>query len=123
MAGRRSAPASAKGIGPLAIAVVAALLAGCGSSDESKTSDQKIVDALNLQERNGGYTIGDNLLCGVSDLLNDAGEVDALSKAQTKVAIVSRSGDAGILVVTPFAPTCEQDAQKALNKLDRKAAD
>jgi len=107
----------------LVIIGLALVVAGCG--DEEKTvsySDDKIVETLDLQKADGGYAIGGDPFCAVeSNLLNDGDEV---SKAQDRddlgLVISSNTGNVGVRAVPPFAPDCEKQVQKRLDKLDPK---
>jgi hypothetical protein len=108
---------------PALMAVALLLIAGCGDSDESKTfSDQKIVDTLDLEETAGSFAMGGDPFCEVEDnLLNDADEVQkAADRDDLGLVIASREGNVGIRGVPPFAPDCQQQAKKKLNKLDPK---
>jgi hypothetical protein len=105
------------------LAVIGALVlaVGCGTEVES-VPDDDIVRELRLQPAMGdGYTVGDNLACHVTTLLNDSEEVGRLTAAERRVALTSRDGRVGILVDTPFAPACEQEALAGLNRLARRA--
>lgn len=103
------------------VAVIAVLAAatGCGG-DEIRYSDAKIVDQLNLEQTENGYTIDGDLFCEVSaKLLNSAAEVEAAEeKDDLGLVISSREGNAGVSGVPVFAPECGEKADKKLNKLD-----
>jgi hypothetical protein len=95
------------------------LFAACGSEEPQKLSDAKVADALGLEETEGGYRVGDNPFCRINEILNDADETSDLTKSQRRVAITSKDGNVGVLVKTPFAPSCKDDVAAGLNKLDR----
>jgi hypothetical protein len=104
----------------LALIATTVLVAACGSSDTTtKIPDSKIADALHLQQTDSGYRVGSNPFCRIDELLNDADETSGLTKAQQRVAITSRSGNIGVTVKTPFAPSCKDEVAAALNKLDK----
>jgi hypothetical protein len=94
-------------------------LAGCGE-DDVRYNDAKIIDQLNLEQTESGYTIDGDLFCEVSEkLLNNASEVEAAEdKDELGLVISSREGNAGVSGVPVFAPECGEKAQKKLNKLD-----
>jgi hypothetical protein len=97
-----------------------ALAVGCGSGSESVSNDE-IVRQLGLEQApGGGYTVGHNPFCSIPDLLNDPDEIQGLTKRQKRSAFTSRNGEVGVLVKTPFAPSCERDVREGLNKLGRK---
>jgi hypothetical protein len=106
----------------LAVIGTLVLTPGCGTETESVLDDE-IVRELGLEAAptGDGYTVGDNLACLVTTLLNDSEEVGGLTAAERRVALTSRDGRVGILVETPFAPACERDALEALNRLARRA--
>lgn len=104
----------------LAALLGTALMAGCGSSDSSKFSDAKIEGALKIHHASTGLQVGDNPLCGIDKILSDADETSSLTKAQQRVAITSKRGNIGVVVITPFAPDCKRDVTAALNHLDRQ---
>jgi len=110
------------GRAPALLAVLGAvtLTFGCGGSETDTTSDGQLAKALNLQKADDNYTVGDNLLCSVQDLLNDSTEVSDLTQRQKKVAITSKNGELGVLITTPFAPACAREVKEGLNKLSRK---
>ena len=94
-------------------------LTGCGE-DDVRYSDAKIIDQLNLEQTENGYTIDGDLFCEVSEkLLNNASEVEAAEeKDELGLVISSREGNAGVSGVPVFAPECGEKAEKKLNKLD-----
>ncbi len=94
-------------------------LPGCGE-DDVRYSDAKIIDQLNLEQTESGYTIDGDLFCEVSEkLLNNASEVEAAEdKDELGLVISSREGNAGVSGVPVFAPECGEKAEKKLNKLD-----
>lgn len=103
------------------VAAVALLgtFAGCGDEDV-RYNDAKIVDQLNLEQTENGYTIDGDLFCEVSEkLLNDASEVEAAEdEDDLGLVIASREGNVGVTGVPVFAPECGEKAQRKLNKLD-----
>jgi hypothetical protein len=107
----------------LATALIAAL-AGCGE-DEVHYSDGKIVDKLNLEKSENGYSVGGDIFCEVKrELLNDAGEVDdAADKDELGLVIASAEGNVGVEGVPVFSPDCGDETKKKLNKLDPKPAE
>jgi hypothetical protein len=113
-----------RGRRPVAVAAaIAALgssvaLAACGDDDGERFSDKRIVDALGLEETDGGYAINGDPFCEVSnELLNDSSEVeDAGGGAERSLVIASSEGNVGVEGVAPFA--CQREARQALNQLD-----
>ena len=106
--------------GALAAAVLAAgLVGGCGGEDV-RYSDEKIVDRLNLEKSDNGYSIDGDIFCEVKkDLLNDADQVEeAADKDQLGLVIASAGGNAGVEGVPVFSPDCKSQAKEKLNKLD-----
>jgi hypothetical protein len=103
----------------VAIAALFGVAAGCGE-DDVRYGDAKIVDQLNLEQTENGYTIDGDLFCEVSKkLLNDASEVEAAEdKDELGLVISSREGNAGVSGVPVFAPECGEKARKKLDKLD-----
>ena len=94
-------------------------IGGCGSGSNS-VSDGEIVRQLGLEQApGGGYTVGHNPFCSIPELLNDPDEIEGLSKHQKRSAFTSRNGEIGVLVETPFAPSCERHVREGLNKLAR----
>jgi hypothetical protein len=93
-------------------------LAACGDDDGERFSDKRIVDALSLEETDGGYAINGDPFCEVSnELLNDSSEVeDAGGGAERSLVIASSEGNVGVEGVAPFA--CQREARQALNQLD-----
>lgn len=109
---RRSRPIAAL------LAIVAALaVGGCGSSG-SGVPDAKIVAALGLTTLHGNYVIDKNPFCSVQKLLHDSTEVK--DAASSGLVLASKDATVGIKVISPFAPTCRKDAEKALQKLAKK---
>jgi hypothetical protein len=101
---------------------LALTVAGCGDEETISYGDDTIIDTLDLEKSDGGYAIGGDPFCAVeSNLLNDGDEV---TKAQDRddlgLVISSREGNVGIRAVPPFAPDCEKQVQKRLDKLDPK---
>lgn len=117
------ARAGAGGVALLATATLSLLAAGalaaCGE-EEQRVGDERIVDALKLEELDSGYAIGGDPFCSVeSELLNDEAEVDeALDGDEDVPVITSRAGNVGIEAVPPFGPDCQRQARKRLDKLD-----
>ncbi len=109
--------------GVLAAALLVALVvgAGCGE-DEVRYGDQKIVDKLNLEKSENGYSLGGDIFCEVKqDLLNDSAQVDdALDRDSLGLVIASAEGNVGVVGVPVFSPDCKDEAKKKLNKLDPK---
>jgi len=109
----------------LVLLIIGLALAAAGCGEEEKTvsySDDTIVDTLDLKKADGGYAVGGDPFCTVeSNLLNDGDEV---SKAQDRddlgLVISSNTGNVGVRAVPPFAPDCEKQVQKRLDKLDPK---
>ena len=104
----------------LAAAIAALLLGGCGSSSGGGVSDGQLVAALGLTMKDGHYVIDKNPFCSIDRLLHDSGEVS--DAASSKLVIASKDATVGIEVLTPFAPSCRREAEKALTKLSRKAS-
>jgi hypothetical protein len=101
----------------LAIAMCG-IAVGCG--EEDSVSDGDIVQALELERSDGGYTIGGEPFCEVSgELLNDSSEVEDATGGNDKLELViTDSGETvGVQGVPPFDPECERDARRALNRL------
>jgi hypothetical protein len=122
MQGRRSGAA----IGLVAVLLAAGALSACGS-DPVSYSDKEIIDRLNLEEIDGGdaYAIDGDPFCEVEKkLLNDAEEVEqARAGRNGALVIASREGNAGVKARPGFAPDCQADAKRKLNKLDSPAED
>ena len=92
------------------------VIAGCGSG--KGVADGRFVDALNLKTIQGSYAIGGNPFCSISKLLHNSSEVRDAAASGRVLASSDRS--IGIQVITPFAPSCQKQAQKKLDKLARK---
>ena len=107
-----------------AASVLVLIAGGCGG-DEVSYSDQKIIDKLNLEKSENGYSLSGDVFCEVKrQLLNDSGEVDdALEKDELGLVIASAEGNAGVTGVPVFSPDCKDEAKKKLNKLDPKPAE
>ncbi|MDX6580892.1 MAG: hypothetical protein QOI10_76 [Solirubrobacterales bacterium] len=107
----------------IAALVAAAVMAGCGG-DDVHYSDQKIIDKLNLEKSDNGYSLAGDIFCEVKkDLLNDSGQVSAASdKDELGLVIASTEGNVGVEGVPVFSPDCKDKAKKKLNKLDPKPA-
>jgi hypothetical protein len=100
----------------LAIGIAAAVMAGCGSSSTSSgVPDSKIIAALDMKKVQGRYAIDANPFCSVSQLLNDSDKVDKAKSSHRVIA--SRDATVGIEIVKPFAPSCQKQAQRKLNRL------
>jgi hypothetical protein len=100
-------------------AALALVVAGCGSSGgKSGVSDANIVDALHLDSTAGSYTIH-GTLCGVSKLLHTADEVSKADSANPGRVLASKDASVGIVILPPFAKSCEKDARKGLNSLTK----
>jgi hypothetical protein len=98
------------------IGAVVLVAGGCGSS--KGVPDGRFVDALNLKTVQGSYAIGGNPFCSISKLLHDSGEVQDAAASGRVLASSDRT--IGIQVITPFAPSCQKQAQKKLDKLAKK---
>jgi hypothetical protein len=107
------------------VVVLGVVVAGCGSGDDLKYSDAKIVDKLNLKKSGNGYAIDGDPFCEVEGkLLNNADEVSsAADRDDLGLVIASGEGNVGVKGVPPFAPDCKDKAKKKLNKLDPKKPD
>jgi hypothetical protein len=106
----------------LAAALLIALgAAGCGD-DEVRYGDKQIVDKLNLEESENGYSLDGDIFCEVKRrLLNDSEEVgEASDKDTLGLVIASTEGNVGVEGVPVFSPDCKDQAKKKLNKLDPK---
>src|SRR3954451_15294286 len=106
--------------GPITVVLAAGLVAaGCGG-DEVHYPDKKIVDKLNLEKSENGYSLAGDVFCEVKkNLLNDADEVgDAQDKDSLGLVITSGEGNVGVEGVPVFSPDCKDQAKKKLNKLD-----
>ena len=103
----------------MVVALVALAFAGCGE-EETRYSDDTLVERLNLEQTETGYAVDGDPFCEVDNrLLNDASEVDEASdKDKLGIVIASRQGNAGVKGVPPFAPDCSDQVKKKLNKLD-----
>ena len=109
----------------IAVTVAAVVLAaaGCGGDEQTtRFSDDKIIDTLDLQKSEGGYAIGGDPFCEVdSNLLNDVDEVDqAQNRDNLNLVLASHEGNVGVRGLPPFAPDCQKQAERKLNKLDPK---
>ena len=114
---------SVRAVTALLLLALALAAAACGEEDKTISYDDgTIIDTLQLEKSDGGYAIGGDPFCAVeSNLLNDGDEV---SKAQDRddlgLVISSNEGNVGVHAVPPFAPDCEKQVQKRLDKLDPK---
>ncbi len=114
---------SVRAVTALLLLALALAAAACGEEDKTISyGDGTIIDTLQLEKSDGGYAIGGDPFCAVeSNLLNDGDEV---SKAQDRddlgLVISSNEGNVGVHAVPPFAPDCEKQVQKRLDKLDPK---
>lgn len=109
---------------PLLVALPALagiVAAGCGA-DPVSYSDGEIADGLALRPERNTYLVATedepegDAFCIVSDLLNDADEVDKAGKRAEGLAISSREGTAGVVTEPPFG--CEDEVRRNLNRLD-----
>jgi len=114
---------SVRAVTALVLVALPLFAAACGEEDKTISyGDGTIIDTLQLEKSDGGYAIGGDPFCAVeSNLLNDGDEV---SKAQDRddlgLVISSNEGNVGVHAVPPFAPDCEKQVQKRLDKLDPK---
>jgi hypothetical protein len=100
----------------LQLAALALVAGGCGSG--ASTSDDEIVEALDLKQAGRGYEIAGDPFCTVDQLLNDADEVDAASGAGgDSFLIASPDGEIGVVARRPFAPDCTRRARDDLKRL------
>ena len=99
----------------LVIGTAAALVGGCGSSDDAGIPSARIVAKLDMKKVQGHYAIDANPFCSVSKLLGDAQEVKKASSSH--LVIASRDETVGVEIIRPFAPPCRKKAQKRLNHL------
>ena len=100
----------------LQLAALALVAGGCGSA--GTTSDDEIVQALDLKQAGRGYEIAGDPFCTVDQLLNDTDEVDAASGAGgDSFLIASPDGEIGVLARRPFAPDCTRRARDDLKRL------
>ena len=100
----------------LVIGAAAAVLAGCGtSSSSSGIPDSKIIAALDMKKVQGRYAIDANPFCSISQLLNNGDKVDKAKSSHRVIA--SRDATVGIEIIKPFAPSCQKQAQRKLNRL------
>ena len=111
-----------KGWIPTLAGVLAIAVAGCGDGEDVHYSDKKIIDKLNLEKSENGYSIDGDIFCEVKkQLLNDSGEVDdAADKDELGLVITSAEGNVGVEGVPVFSPDCKDQAKEKLNKLDPK---
>lgn len=106
-------------IAPLAVLALSGAV-GCG--EEESVPDNEIVRALDLKrdQETPVYAIGGDEFCQVEEeLLNDPAEVEEATSQRGAQVIASSDSSVGIQVVTPFDPLCEQEAQRALNRLGK----
>jgi hypothetical protein len=113
-----------KGWIPTLAAAAAIAVAGCGD-DPVRYSDQKIIDKLNLEKSENGYSIDGDVFCEVKrNLLNDSDEVDeAADKDELGLVIASAEGNVGVEGVPVFSPDCKDKVKEKLNKLDPEPKD
>ena len=109
------------GAGLIGLVLALGLLTACGS-EEKRYSDDKIIERLDLEKTEKGYTIDGDPFCEVErKLLNNANEVEAAAeKDDLGLVISSREGNAGVTGVAPFAPDCGEQAEKRLSRMDPK---
>src|SRR5687768_2982039 len=92
----------------LAVAALApAALAACGD-EEVRYSDQKIIDKLDLEKSENGYSIGGDVFCEVKEkLFNDSDEADeALDKVQLGLVSARSEGSVGVEAIPLLSPEC-----------------
>ena len=108
----------------LPLALLSVVLAGCGG-EEVRYGDKEIIDKLNLEKSDNGYSVEGDIFCEVKkDLLNDAEQVEeAADKDELGLVIASAEGNVGIEGVPVFSPDCKDQVKKKLNKLDPKPAE
>jgi len=102
----------------LAIGIAAAVMGACGSTTTTTTTgvpESKIIVALEMKKVQGRYAIDANPFCSVSQLLNSPDQVDKAKSSHRVIA--SRDATVGIEIVKPFAPSCQKQAQRKLNRL------
>ncbi len=100
-------------------------VAGCGA-DETRYSDDEIIDKLNLEQAGAGFTIDGDPFCEVEKkLLNTSDEVQsAADKDDLGLVVASREGNVGVQGVPPgFPPDCGDAAKKKLSRLDPAPSD
>jgi hypothetical protein len=102
------------------VVAIALAVGACGGEEETRYSDDVLVERLNLEETENGYAVDGDPFCEVEGkLLNDASEVEEASdRDELGIVIASREGNAGVQGVPPFAPDCGQQVKRKLNKLD-----
>ena len=98
-------------------------VAACGGGDETKFSDQKIVDKLNLSKPDDdageSYLFDNDAFCQVDkNLLNDGDEIESAADDKNALVITSREGHVGVIGLPVFPRDCKDDVEKKLNKLD-----
>ena len=105
----------------LASAALLVAVAGCGEEPVSY-SDKDIIDRLNLEKSGDGdrYAVDGDPFCEVeAKLLNSADEVEEGAAGRNgDLVLTSRVGNVGVKVLPGFAPDCQNDARKKLDKLD-----
>ena len=105
--------------------LAAAGAAGCGAEPKSY-SDGEITDGLALKPDGREYVVATeeepegDAFCIVSELLNDAEEVEDAADRADGQALASREGNTGVVVSTELGFPCEQEVQRNLNRLDPK---
>jgi hypothetical protein len=110
------------------LALCCLAVTGCGAESKSY-SDGEISDGLALKADGNDYLVATeeepkgDAFCIVSDLLNDADEVDGAPDGAAKQALSSREGNAGVVVSTELGFPCEEEVQRNLNRLDPKPKD
>ena len=98
----------------VALGGVLVVLAGCGGGDGY--SDEEISKAIRAE---GGEVDGDPF-CVVADILNDAEEIDEISRKQEGSIIASVRGNVGVVVEPPFPDNCARIVRDGLNRLDQR---
>ena len=109
-----------KRAGAVVGAVAAVLAFGACGEEDLRYNDAEIVDRLKLEKTGSGFAVDGDPFCEVEEeLLNTSDEVTrAADRDDLGLVIASRSQNAGIQGVPPFAPDCADEAKKKLNKLD-----
>jgi hypothetical protein len=115
--------AARRGLVALLILVLAAGWTGCSTVAGNSTDNAKIISALKLQKSgSGGYVMSGNPFCRIEQLLNDGNEVEDASKQPGREDVLTApSGEVGVVVRQPFAPSCSHQAEDALKRLGRLA--
>jgi hypothetical protein len=113
-----------RGFGALLV-VCGLAAAGCGA-DSKSYSDGEISDGLALRPDGREYLVATkeepkgDAFCIVTELLNDADEVEQAPDGAARQALSSREGNAGVVVSTELGFPCEEEVARNLNRLDPK---